>query len=145
MCSKGGLAKLENLVPGPSNMTHEEFETLVNDGVAALPLWVREQVVNVAFLVKDEPSRAERKEHGLRSDETLFGLYNGVPLIERGDAAVLMPDTITIFKKPILETYDKPDDIRACIENTIWHEVAHYFGHDETWVEAEERRRGKEL
>lgn len=126
-------------------MTAERFGELVTEGVAALPDWVREELVNVAFLVSDEPSRATRKENGLEAGENLFGLYEGVPLSERGNEPVMYPDTITLFRKPIMEAYERDEDIRACIHNTIWHEVAHYFGHGEEWVEQEEIRRNKLL
>ena len=121
------------------------FATWVEDGIAALPVWVQEKLVNVAFLIEEEPSETLRKEERLLPDETLFGHYVGVPLTDRGDESPLLPDTITIFKKPILETYTDEVDIRTCIANTIWHEVAHYFGYDEEWVAHEEVKRGKNL
>jgi predicted Zn-dependent protease with MMP-like domain len=124
-------------------MTDEEFNDIVSQGIDALPAWVHQKLQNVAFLVKDEPSKKQRKEHALRKSETLFGLYEGVPLSERGNESVTYPDTITIFKDPILTAYTSRDDIRTCVANTIWHEVAHYFGHNETWVAEEEIKRGK--
>lgn len=126
-------------------ITKKQFEIIVEEGIGSLPQWVQEKIVNLAFLVADEPSKKQREEHNLGEGETLFGLYEGVPLTERGEAPPEMPDRITIFRKPILETYDNPGDVRACVENTIWHEVAHYFGHGEDWVEEEERKRGKLL
>jgi predicted Zn-dependent protease with MMP-like domain len=124
-------------------MTDAEFEALVEEGIQALPAWVQNELTNVAFLVSDEPSERERRENELTPDETLFGLYEGVPLTERGNESPLLPDSITLFKNPILSTYTNVEEIRECVHNTIWHEVAHYFGHDETWVEEEEIRRGK--
>lgn len=124
-------------------MTDDAFRKHVDEGVHALPEWVHSELTNVLFLVEDEPTREQREENGLSEDDVLFGLYEGVPLSERGDDSPLLPDIITIFKKPILETYTREADSIACIHNTVWHEVAHYFGHDEAWVEAEEIRRGK--
>ncbi len=126
-------------------MTDEEFERAVIHGIESLPEWVRASITNVAFLIKDEPSEETHSEHRLDTNETLFGLYEGTPLTERGNESPLLPDTITIFKNPIFFTYTSEEDIRTCIENTVWHEVAHYFGHDEEWVETEEVRRGKVL
>jgi predicted Zn-dependent protease with MMP-like domain len=108
------------------NPMRQQYEGYVREGIEALPEWVQEKLVNVVF-------------------ETLFGYYSGVPLTERDDEPPLMPDTIQIFMKPIREAYEREVDIRTCVRNTVWHEVAHYFGHDEAWVEEEERRRGKEL
>jgi predicted Zn-dependent protease with MMP-like domain len=124
-------------------MTDERFATLVDECAAALSSSVREKLVNVAIVVRPRPSKAQRREHELAADETLFGLYEGVPLPERGIEPPLLPDLITIFQEPILEMYETEADIKTCISNTLWHELAHYFGYDEPWVEREEWRRGK--
>jgi predicted Zn-dependent protease with MMP-like domain len=126
-------------------MNDERFTSLVDEGVAELPQWVKDKMVNVAIVVRQRPSKIQRRENDLSEDETLFGLYEGVPLPERGVDAPLMPDIITIFQEPILETYTFEADIKTCIDNTLWHELAHYFGYDEPWVEREEQRRGKIL
>jgi predicted Zn-dependent protease with MMP-like domain len=126
-----------------AKMTDAEFRKIVEEGIESLPLWVKNELTNVAFLVHNVPSKRQRKENDIRADETLFGLYEGVPLSERGNDSPLLPDRITLFKEPILEAYSGTEEIRACIHNTIWHEVAHYFGHDEQWVREEEKRRNK--
>jgi predicted Zn-dependent protease with MMP-like domain len=125
-------------------MSDAQFQALVEEGIASLPAWVHSELTNVVFLIEDEPNERQRLENELLPGEVLFGLYEGVPLSERGNDSPLLPDIITVFKKPILETYSDENDVRECIHNTIWHEVAHYFGHDEEWVESEEIRRGKE-
>lgn len=123
-------------------MSRERFEQYVQEGIAALPSWVHGKLNNLAFLLADEPSKRQREENHLDEHETLFGLYEGVPLSERGNTEVLMPDRITVFMKPICEVYTTEEDIRECVKNTIWHEVAHHFGHDEEWVAEEEQKRG---
>lgn len=123
-------------------MSRTQFEIYVEEGIAALPEWVRKELNNIAFLLSDAPTRAQREENNLSENDILFGLYEGVPLSERGNAEVSMPDRITIFMESIREVYKKEDDIRECVKNTIWHEVAHHFGHDEEWVEREEKKRG---
>ncbi len=126
-------------------MTDDAFRKHVGEAVTALPEWVHRELTNVLFLVEDAPHGRHHEENDIQKGDTLFGLYEGVPLSERDDDLPLLPDIITIFKKPILETYTHEADIIACIHNTVWHEVAHYFGHDEEWVEEEEVRRGKTL
>lgn len=126
-------------------ITDEQFQEFVSDGIDSLPSWVHSEIENVAFLIDDEPDEEKRRELGMEEGDSLFGLYEGVPRTERGVEPPLMPDTITIYKRPILATYSDPEDVRTCVINTIWHEVAHYFGHDEEWVEREERRRGKQM
>lgn len=73
-----------------------------------------------------------------------MGFMKAYRLSERGlEDKFRLPDKITIFKNAILDTYLEPQDIVECIENTIWHEVAHHFGWDEEWVAREEVKRNK--
>lgn len=127
-------------------MTDGEFKKLVAAGIDDLRDDIRARMKNVAIVIADEPTKAQREENGLGEDETLFGLYEGVPQIERGiDDFLLLPDKITIFKLPILAAYSDPKDIADCVANTVWHEVAHHFGMDEYEVHREEEKRGKIL
>lgn len=127
-------------------MTDNEFLVLVDAAVESLGPAVLARLKNVAVVIADAPTRRQRKEMRLGAEETLFGLYEGVPQTERGLADVpLLPDKITIFKEPILAVYQEPADIETCIRNTVWHEVAHHFGMTEAEVAAEEKRRGKLL
>ena len=126
-------------------MNRAQFETYVTEAIDVLPDWVKAKLSNVAFLLSDAPTRTQREENDLGENDTLFGLYEGVPQSERGDTEVMMPDRITIFMEPILDVYKREDDVRECVKNTIWHEVAHHFGHGEEWVEEEELKRGKVL
>ena len=139
-------------------MKREEFEKLVEEGFERLPQWVREKIQNVALLVEDEPSEEDRKREELDDDETLLGLYKGIPLAARGEyygVGITMPDTITLYQLPIEEaakaslrdvrsTHREDDAFRAAVrkevEDTIWHEFAHHFGMDEEEVRARERK-----
>ena len=128
-------------------MELKEFEKLVREGVERLPAWVREKIKNVALLVEDEPSELVRKQEKLGGDETLLGLYHGIPLTERGEGygnAGTMPDTITLYKKPIEEAAREDNmDVRDVVADTVWHEFAHHFGMDETHVRLREQNRKK--
>lgn len=111
-------------------VSQKQFEELVEDGINAIPAPFNQRLDNIAFLVEDEPSPHQREQLGLRCNQTLFGLYEGVPLPERMGALKLTPDKITIFKKPI-ETYAQTlQDVKKQVKHTVWHEVAHYFGLD---------------
>ena len=66
-------------------MYQVDFDQLVRDGYEALPTWIKDKISNVALLIEDEPSQAERKLQNLDDSETLLGLYKGVPLSARGD------------------------------------------------------------
>lgn len=125
-------------------MTDQEFLKLVDNGVEALGEEVLKRIKNVAIVLADKPTSEQLEETDLDEEGVLFGLYEGVPLSERGlEDKFRLPDKITIFKNAILDTCSEPQDIVECIENTIWHEVAHHFGWDEEWIEKEEKIRGK--
>lgn len=117
-------------------MDDNEFAKLVLAGVESLPEDVQARMENVAIVLGTKAP----------NDEELFGLYEGIPLSERGDDyGGVLPDKITIFKDTVLAAYSDPEDIRICVANTVWHEIAHHFGWDEAWVRKEEIRRNKML
>ena len=118
-----------------AEMHAEKFEKMVAEGYERLPEWVRNKISNVALLIEDLPSEEVRKEEGLEDDETLLGLYRGIPLSARGDnygVGATLPDTITLYKLPIEEAAaEDAKDVQDVVAETIWHEFAHHFGMDE--------------
>ena len=127
-------------------MTKEAFEQLAAEEFPkAIPEKFRHLMHNVAFLIEDEPSQALRKQERLGRNETLLGLYHGIPATARGDyygVGGTLPDTITLFQKPIEESALQEDkDVRQVIRETIWHEVAHHFGYDERQIRGREKKR----
>lgn len=136
-------------------MDRETFEQLVSDGYDQLPEWVRKKISNVAVLVEDEPSEEDREAQHLSDDETLLGLYKGIPLSARGETygvGMTLPDTITIYMLPTLDMADEEcgpgasdetfkSHVRTIVADTIWHEFAHHFGMDEAAVHKRESER----
>ena len=111
-------------------ISQAEFEEYINDGIAAMPKLYQTKLDNVAFLTEDYPTPEQRLRLNLYPNETLFGLYEGVPLPQRNGTLKLLPDKITIFKKPIEFVSQTKDDVKEQVKHTIWHEVAHYYGLD---------------
>ncbi len=126
-------------------MRRKEFEKIAAEGYEKLPEWVRLKIRNVALLVEDEPSPEDREAEGLGDDETLLGLYKGIPLSERGEeygVGMTLPDTITLYQIPIEEAAaEDKRDVREVVGETIWHEFAHHFGMDEHEVRGREQKR----
>ena len=117
-----------------AEITDEQFHELINRAFDSLPLSHRDQVQNVAIVTADEPTPQQREALRLRGDQTLLGLYEGVPLTARqGRPADYPPDVITLFKRPLLAQSHNERDLQEHIRHTLWHEVAHYFGlnHDD--------------
>ena len=105
-----------------------EFEQLVEDGLTLIPEEIRALINNVQVVIEDEPSEEVLQELDVPPDETLFGLYQGVPLTERSTAYSALPDRIIIFRRPLLDEFDDPLDVRREVARTVIHEIAHHFG-----------------
>src|SRR5690606_24709642 len=110
-------------------MSDEEFERIVGEALDSLPEKYTSKLNNVAIVVADEPTDEQRQKLKLRCDQTLFGLYEGVPQTARGNNySLVLPDKITIFKNPIIRaTYDDKS-LYEHVRHTLWHEIAHHFG-----------------
>ncbi len=111
-------------------VSDEEFQQFINDALESLPQDKMPYVKNVAFLFEDEPSPDQRLQLELRHDQSLLGLYEGVPLPRRQGMDTVLPDKITLFKLPLCAVSDSIDDLKEQIRHTMWHELAHYFGLD---------------
>jgi predicted Zn-dependent protease with MMP-like domain len=118
-------------------LNYEEIRKEVGAVLDRLPRRFREQLRNVEFIVEERPSADLLREEGLDPEhDTLYGIYQGVPLPERSSLdPPLLPDKITIFAEPLMEDFPDREDLREEIRITVLHEIAHYFGMDEEDVE----------
>ncbi len=109
-------------------VSDDEFQAMIGDGIDAIPKLYQQHLSNVAFLVEDEPTPEQMIKLNLYRGELLFGLYEGVPLPQRMGTTKLLPDKITIFKKPAQWVSRSKAELAEHVRHTIWHEVAHYYG-----------------
>jgi predicted Zn-dependent protease with MMP-like domain len=104
-------------------MGRKRFEELVADALDEVPAELLDLMDNVVVLVEDDPPP---------EDPDLLGVYEGYALTERGyDYAGVLPDRITIFRRPILAVCDSDDDVVDEVAITVVHEIAHHFGIDD--------------
>jgi len=118
------------------DISDEQFSALIAEVMDELPREHMDAVKNVAIVYADEPTPEQRVQLELRNDQSLFGLYEGVPLPRRGGMTHFPPDKITIFKLPMLAFVQTYAELRAQVKHTVWHEIAHYFGLDHPQIEA---------
>ncbi len=105
------------------------FARLVREALAELPPAFARRLENVAVVIADRPSPEQLRALGLGPDETLFGLYEGTPLGERGSGYHLaLPDRVTIYREPILAACATTREMKEEIRLTVIHELGHYFG-----------------
>ena len=114
-------------------LSPENFEALVVEALASLPVHFQEKLDNIEILVAAWPSEADLHGVGLSRDSLLLGLYHGIPLTERTHYYNLVPpDTITLFQGPIeLVAGTNFERIRNQVRRTVMHEIAHHFGIDD--------------
>ncbi len=117
-------------------MDRNAFEKLVRKAIDELPEEFREKLQNVAVIVEDYPSAELVKRLGLEPEDTLFGLYEGVPLTERGFfEQPLHPDRILLFQRAIEDECESTEEVKGELKTTLVHEIAHFFGMDDDYLE----------
>jgi predicted Zn-dependent protease with MMP-like domain len=96
------------------------FEALVAGALDGLPGWVQQRLENVAVVIADDPPGDQ---------PFLLGLYQGIPLTQRGgNYAGMLPDRITLYRRPIEAVSRSDDELRERVRHTVMHELAHHFG-----------------
>lgn len=103
------------------DIDRDHFELLVERALELIPPALSDKISNVAMLIEDESPVGS---------PTLLGLYQGIPLTERGSTSYsgVMPDSITIYRRPILAICDSYEEVIEQVRVTVVHEVGHYFG-----------------
>jgi len=107
---------------------HRSFESLVERALASIPMPFARALDEVAIVIADEPSDDQRRENELGPDDTLYGLYEGVPRTEWAADWATVPNRITLFRLPLEEDFADPDDLADEVWVTVVHELAHHLG-----------------
>ncbi len=96
------------------------FGELADEAFDLLPEDLQQAMENVALFIDDT------------EDLELLGLYDGIPLTERGiDYTAVLPDRIMIYRNSICAICETEAEIVEQVRITVVHEVAHHFGIDD--------------
>lgn len=106
-------------------MARDLFDRTIERTLEELPREFRDRLDNVEIIVDSE----------WEEDPALYGLYDGIPLPERMSGSMDMrgPDRVYVFRRPLVQDFgDDPRVLAHEIRVTLLHELAHYFGIDES-------------
>lgn len=111
-------------------ISRERFREIVSAAIDEIPEHLHRRIENVAVVVEDEPDAATLREMGYDPEhDTLYGLYQGTPITERGGAfGNALPDRIVIYYLPLTEDFGDAYHLRREIRRTVIHEIGHFFG-----------------
>lgn len=111
------------------DISDEEFDRLITQAMDELPHEYIAGLENVAITYEDEPTEEQKLKMKIDHNHLLLGLYEGIPLTQRGNGySFVLPDKITLFKFPLLTISHSESDFFQHIKRTLWHEMAHYYG-----------------
>ena len=111
------------------SLSDADFGAIVADVLERLPAAFRAELDNVLICVDAWPSEAVMEETGAREPEELFGLYDGIPLTERGNEPELQPARVHIFREPLRVAFgDDRELLESEVRQTLLHELGHHFG-----------------
>jgi predicted Zn-dependent protease with MMP-like domain len=110
-------------------LSDERFDELISRAMDELPQKYIKGLDNVAVVYADEPTIEQKQKMKLDNHHLLLGLYEGIPLTQRGNGySFVLPDKITLFKHSILAVVRTEAELFEQIKRTLWHEIAHYYG-----------------
>lgn len=113
-------------------LSEKEFDRIVKRAIRRIPGEILQHLDNLVISVRKKPAKAMLDEIDLLPGEVLFGLFQGVSLLERSvTSPPLFPDTIFLFQGPIEESCKTVEELEEQIEITVVHEVAHFVGMSE--------------
>ena len=112
-------------------MELSQFEGLVHRALDQIPDALSAYLDNVDIVVEDWPAQDQLAGHVIEEGDLLLGLYEGVPLTERAEYGMVLPDKITLFKRSIEALCATNEEIIEQVRETVVHEVAHHFGIDD--------------
>jgi predicted Zn-dependent protease with MMP-like domain len=118
-------------LPGRGEESLDPFERLVEAAIDGLPGPLRQLLERVAIVIADEPTGEQRRAQRLAPEDTLYGLYEGTPLVAWGADEVPFPNKITLFRVPLEVDFPRPRELAAEVRRTLQHELAHHVGFEE--------------
>lgn len=122
--------------------SQDAFEVLAQAAFDRLPEEFRALCSDVIFNVTEFPEDDVLKELEAESPFDLLGLFSGVGLPQQGFSPQTgqMPNTIHLYRRPILDYWAEHDEsLGSIVTHVMVHEIGHHFGFSDEDLEAIER------
>jgi predicted Zn-dependent protease with MMP-like domain len=115
------------------HVSFEDFEKLVLQAIADLPLPYTKLMESIAVVVEEEPPQEVLEDLELDSEDDLLGLYQGRSLAAESffGPGGEQPPRISIYRGPILRCCESPEDVMQEVRDTVVHELGHHVGLDD--------------
>lgn len=124
------------------DITDQEFDQLITSAMDELSQEYIRGLDNVAIVMADDPTDEQLQKMKVRENAVLLGLYEGIPLTQRGNGyTFVLPDKITLFKHSMLRVCHSSDELFEQIKRTLWHEIAHFYGLNHSHMHNLQRKR----
>lgn len=122
-------------------VSQKKFEELAARAMDALPRHFQEKIHNLAVFVEDFPSPDQLSEYSQdkNNEFSLFGLFEGYVQSSKKNFGAVLPDRITLFRVPIMQSCSNEDELKKRINSVLKHEIAHHFGSDEKGAQKVEK------
>src|SRR3954454_10014516 len=126
-------------------LPEQEFDAIVERAFRRVPAQFRSRMKNIVIMIETEPSDGQLARAGVLQHGILLGLYEGRPLRYRSVFEPFgTPDRITIFQVAHERIARDRKHLENLVQQTLSHEIAHYFGMNEREVRLAERQRGRQ-
>jgi predicted Zn-dependent protease with MMP-like domain len=113
-------------------LSDKEFDRIVKKALLGVPAEIGQHLDNIIISVRKRPSKKMLREMGVPEEDDLFGIFEGIPLIERSVASPpLFPDSILLFQETLEAACETIEQLEEEIEITVVHEIAHFVGMSE--------------
>jgi predicted Zn-dependent protease with MMP-like domain len=116
----------------------EDIERLARDALARIREPFASHLLDIVLQVQDWPSPELLDDMGITDPYDLTGLYEGRPVSEKSvDDFALMPDKVTLFRRPLLDEWaDTGVSMAELVNHVVVHEIGHHFGLSDEQMEA---------
>ena len=117
-----------------------DIETLARAAILRLPELFRRHLEHVVLRIEEFPDETVVEEMELDSEFDILGLYSGHSVARSVEVSGALPDTVTLYRRPILDVWaEGGDSLEHLVTHVLVHEVGHHFGLSDADMDAIER------